>query len=168
MNQLARAQKEAFEAEAGTECYLRLDQPLGMVVNPNCQIGKIVSGSQADKLGIKAGCEIISAGDSPVNTLAELKIIIAKTKLLIEERKTRETPKSSSKEESEGEDETLHQDELLIEYIDPKRIAIARAKVATLKAESAQRKAKKLASESFQAKKHATLESERTAAICKR
>jgi hypothetical protein len=168
MNQLASAEKEAFEASVGTGCALDVNTPLGMVVNPDGRICKIVPGGQAEKMGLFVGCQIIGADDSPVNTLIELKAVIQKYK---ERIKVKQNKQIDLKEEEEGkgsgvgsgDEESM--DQFVLEYVDPKRIARANARVAKIRAEQSSKRAKSLATESAQAKKHAKLEAERADAI---
>lgn len=95
---------------------LKLDAPLGMVVNPNGQVSKVTPHKQAALLGLQPGCAIVALNQTPASTLADLKSAIATSK-------------------SQGEVKAN------LKWQDPKRAVSAAAQLARLKAEASQRAA---------------------------
>jgi len=95
---------------------LKLDAPLGMVVNPNGQVSKVTSGKQVALLGLEPGCTIFALNEIPTTTLAALKSAIASLK-------------------SQGDVKAC------LKWQDPKRAVTAAAHLARLKSEASQRAA---------------------------
>jgi len=106
---LEAIRNELAQAEEGSEFTLDLAGKMGMVVNPDATVSKIVEGGQADNNGVRPGCKIVWAGDGEISSLDELKRTV-----------------SSSKAQG--------QVALSVFFKDPRRLVKARAEEARLKA----------------------------------
>jgi hypothetical protein len=106
---LEAIRNELAQAGEGSEFTLDLSGKMGMVVNSDATVSKIVEGGQADNSGVRLGCKIVWAGDGEILSLDDLKRAI-----------------SSSKAQG--------QVALSVLFKDPRRLVKARAEEARLKA----------------------------------
>ena len=110
------AEIAVLQSKESLQGTLKLDAPLGMVVNPNGQVSKVTSGKQVALLGLEPGCTIFALNEIPTTTLAALKSAIASLK-------------------SQGDVKAC------LKWQDPKRAVTAAAHLARLKSEASQRAA---------------------------
>jgi predicted metalloprotease with PDZ domain len=57
---------------------LSLSEKMGMVVNPDGQVSKVISGGQAAALGLSVGCRIVRADGAACASLADLKQVFTR------------------------------------------------------------------------------------------
>ena len=106
---LREAEAELEASQSGSTFQLNLKKKMGMVVNHDGTISKVVDGGQAEISGVHAGCKITGLGGLEVTSLDELKAAI-------------KTRKSCGDTECE------------LIYNNPRRFASARARAASSKA----------------------------------
>jgi len=81
VKQCARAEAEASKARTGgLTCTVFLSKPLGMVLNPDGLVTKVVPEGQAEAGGITPGCRVLTAGGQVAGSLPELKAAVAAAK----------------------------------------------------------------------------------------
>ena len=60
--------------------HMDLQHKMGLIVTTSCVIGDITSSSQAEEVGFKLGSVIVSIGNQPVESLADIKQVIFEAK----------------------------------------------------------------------------------------
>ena len=77
---LTAAKESLAAASAGFEFKLQLASKMGMGVNPDGVVSKVVEGGQAEAGGVRPGCRILEANGAAAATLEELKTALAACK----------------------------------------------------------------------------------------